>query len=279
MNQTTENQTISFIGGGNMARSIIGGLVASGWAAAHIHVSDPVEERRIQLKQQFGVQVYEDNPPCVQNGGIIVFAVKPQMMQPAVASVNHLLRTGQPLVLSIVAGIRIADIIRWAGATLPVVRVMPNTPALINSGVTAMLANPRTTDHQRMLAESVMQSVGPVVRVESERAIDVVTGISGSGPAYYFKLMEIMINSARNNGLGEQVARTLVLQTALGAARLALASEYPPDQLRRQVTSPGGTTQAALSSMEGNGIDRIIADGIEAAIEKSNELADALGET
>ncbi len=279
MNQTTKNQTISFIGGGNMAHSIIGGLIASGWTADHIHVSDPMEDQRIRLQQQFGVQVYADNPPCVQHGGIIVFAVKPQMMQQAVSSANHLLRTNQPLILSIVAGIRIADIIRWIGAELPVVRVMPNTPALVNSGVTAMLANSRTTDHQRRAAKSVMQSVGPVVQVESERDIDIVTGISGSGPAYYFKLMEIMIHSARNNGLDEQTAQTLVLETALGAARLALASEYPPDQLRRQVTSPGGTTQAALSSMEGNGIDRIIADGIQAAIEKSNELADALGGT
>ncbi len=279
MNQTTENQMISFVGGGNMARSIIGGLVASGRAADQIHVSDPMEDQRIRLQQQFGVQVYGDNPSCVQNGGIIIFAVKPQMMQQAVSSVNHLLRTNQPLVLSIAAGIRIADIIRWTGAELPVVRAMPNTPALVGSGVTAMLANPRTTEPQRLAAQSVMQSVGPVVRVESERDIDVVTGISGSGPAYYFKLMEIMIASARNNGLDEQAARTLVLETALGAARLALASEYPPDQLRRQVTSPGGTTQAALSSMEGDGIDRIITDGIQAAIEKSNELADALGET
>ena len=199
------------------------------------------------------------------------------MMEQAVSSVNHLLRTSQPLVLSIAAGIRIADISRWIGMELPIVRVMPNTPALVGSGVTAMLANSRTTEQQRMTAQSVMQSVGPVVQVESERDIDVVTGISGSGPAYYFKLMEIMIDSAKTNGLDEQIARTLVLETALGAARLALASEHPPDQLRRQVTSPGGTTQAALSFMEENGINRIIADGIQAAIEKSNELANAPG--
>ncbi len=279
MNHTTENQMISFVGGGNMARSIIGGLIASGWTAAQIHVSDPSENQRTRLQQQFGVQVYGDNPACVQNGGIIVFAVKPQMMEQAISSVNHLLRTSQPLVLSIAAGIRIADIIRWMGAKLPIVRVMPNTPALVGSGVTAMLANSRTTEQQRMTAQSVMQSVGPVVQVESERDIDVVTGISGSGPAYYFKLMEIMIDSAKTNGLDEQTARTLVLETALGAARLALASEHPPDQLRRQVTSPGGTTQAALSFMDENGINRIIADGIQAAIEKSNELANALGGT
>ncbi len=279
MNQATEKQVISFIGGGNMAHSIIGGLVASGWAAGRIYVSDPVESRRNLLEQEFGVHVHHDNQPCVENSRIVVFAVKPQLMRQAVTSIDHQLRTDRPLVMSIAAGIRIADIIRWIGAPLPVVRVMPNTPALINSGVSAMLANPQTSDHQRMIAESVMQSVGSVVWVDSERDIDVVTGISGAGPAYYFKLMEIMINSARDNGLDQQTATTLVLQTAVGAARLALASEHPPAQLRQQVTSPGGVTEAALSSMEENGIDRIIADGIEAAIEKSNELAIALGET
>lgn len=279
MNEMTENQIISFVGGGNMAHSIIGGLLASGWNADQIHVSDPQEEQRIRLQQKFSVEVYQDNLSCVQHGEIIVFAVKPQMMREAVSSVSHLLQTNQPLILSIAAGIRIADMIRWIGAQLPIIRVMPNTPALVGSGVTAMLANPRTTEQQRLTAQSVMQSVGPVVQVESERDIDVVTGISGSGPAYYFKLMEIMIESAETNGLDQQAARTLVLETALGAARLALASDHPPDQLRRQVTSPGGTTQAALSFMEANGIDRIIADGIQAAIEKSNELADALGGT
>ena len=279
MNRTNENWTISFIGGGNMARSIIGGLIASDWAARHIHVSDPSGQQRLQLQQQFGVHTYADNPACAHNGEIIVFAVKPQMMRQAVLSVSHLLTTNRPLLLSIVAGIRIADIIRWIGATLPVVRLMPNTPALVGSGVTAMLASPGASAQQCRIAQSVMQSVGPVVQVENERDIDVVTGISGSGPAYYFKLMEIMIRSAKNNGLDQQAATTLVLQTALGAARLALASEYSPDQLRQQVTSPGGTTQAALSLMEENGIDRIIADSIRAAIEKSRELADTLGET
>ncbi len=270
---------IAFIGGGNMARSITGGLIASGWAPDHIHVSDPAADQRTRLQRQFGVHVYEDNAPCAQNGEVIVFAVKPQMMQQAVFSVNHLLRTNRPLVLSIAAGIRIADIVRWTGAPLPVVRVMPNTPSLVGSGISAMLANSETGERQYRTAESIMQSVGPVIRVESERDMDVVTGISGSGPAYYFKLMEIMIESATNNGLDEQIARTLVLQTAFGTARLALASEYPPDQLRRQVTSPGGTTQAALSFMEGNGIDRILADGIQAAIEKSGELANQTGKT
>ena len=272
------NRTISFIGGGNMARSIIGGLIASGWATRHIHVSDPSGQQRLQLQQQFSVHTYADNPACAHNGEIIVFAVKPQMMRQAISSVSQLLTTNRPLLLSIVAGIRIADITRWIGATLPVVRLMPNTPALVGNGVTAMLANPRTSEQQRRIAQSVMQSVGPVVQVEDERDIDVVTGISGSGPAYYFKLMEIMIRSAKNNGLDQQVATTLVLQTALGAARLALASEYSPDRLRQQVTSPGGTTQAALSLMEENGIDRIIEDGIQAAIEKSSELADTPGE-
>ncbi len=278
MNQATEKQVISFIGGGNMAHSIIGGLVASGWTANRIHVADPVESCRNLLEQEFGVHVYHDNQPCVENSRIVVFAVKPQMMRQAVTSIDHQLRTYKPLVMSIAAGIRIADIIRWSSAALPIVRVMPNTPALINSGVSAMLANPQTIDHQRLIAESVMQSVGSVVWVDSERDIDVVTGISGSGPAYYFKLMEIMINSAKDNGLDQQTATTLVLQTAVGAARLALASEHPPARLRQQVTSPGGVTEAALSFMEENGIDRIIADGIEAAIEKSNELATAVGE-
>lgn len=273
------NQTVSFIGGGNMARSIIGGLVTAGWKAENIHVSDPADSQRKRLEQHSGVHIYQDNRPCAENGKVIVLAVKPQIMKQAVTSINHLLRTTKPLIISIAAGIRIEDIIRWIGETLSVIRVMPNTPALINNGVSGMLANVETSEYQQKIAESIMQSVGPVVWVRDEHDIDVVTGISGSGPAYYFKLMEIMINSAKAHGLGEETARTLVLQTALGAARLANVSEYLPDELRRQVTSPGGTTQAALSSMEENGIEQIISEGIKKAIDKSNELAIALGES
>ena len=264
-----------------MARSIISGLISSGWKADNIRVSDPSEEQRVRLQNQFGIQTYSENAECLNNENaqtdIVVLAIKPQMMRQAINSVAHELLARKPMVISIAAGIRINDISRWIGEASPVIRVMPNTPALVNCGVSGLLANDSVSKEQCNIAESVMLSVGPVVWLDSEHDVDVVTGISGSGPAYYFKLMEIMIESAKANGLSEEAAKTLVLQTALGAATLAKSSEFMPGELRRQVTSPGGTTQAAINCMEEQGVEAVIANGIQAAIEKSDELAKTLG--
>lgn len=279
MNKNFKNLKISFIGGGNMAGSIVGGLIADGWPNANIIISDPSEERREILQNSFRVNCVENNEECAALGGIVVLAVKPQIMKQAINSIGPILRKNYPLLISIAAGIRISDIVNWAEKDLPIIRVMPNTPALVNCGASALLAGSKTKKDHKIISELIMKAVGEVIWVNSEKDIDTVTGISGSGPAYYFKLMEIMMGSAKSHGLNSESARTLVLQTALGAAKLAIASDQEPSELRRHVTSPGGTTEAALLAMEKNGIDEIIANGIDAAIVKSDELAKTLGES
>lgn len=270
---------ISFIGGGNMSRSIVGGLIASGYDASRIQVSDPLDDQRQMLGSQFRVKTCPENANCVTGSRVVVLAVKPQVMQQALASVQHELRAHKPLLISIAAGIRIDNILCWAGCEVPVIRVMPNTPALVNCGVSGLFANTLADESDRNLAEQIMQAVGAVVWLNSERDIDTVTGISGSGPAYFFRLMEIMMESAKEHGLDAPTARTLVLQTALGAAKLAVNDPSSPSELRRQVTSPKGTTEAALLHMEERGIEMAVKAGINAAIHRSDELATQLGET
>ena len=260
-----------------MARSIIGGLISSGWPATSITASDPSAEQRELLETSFAINTFDDNKAAVDQAGIVVFSVKPQIMKQAIESVRSELVQNSPLIISIAAGIRTSDALRWIGHDMAFVRVMPNTPALVNSGVSGLLANATATPAHREIASQIMEAVGQVVWVESEEDIDTVTGISGSGPAYFFKLMEIMMQTALSRGLSEEVARTLVLQTALGAAKLANQSEHQPGELRRQVTSPGGTTEAAIQSMEKSGINETIRGGIVAAMERSDELAETLG--
>ena len=260
-----------------MARSIIGGLISSGWPSISIVASDPSVEQRERLETSFAIETFEDNKPAVDQAEIVVFSVKPQIMKQAIESVQPELVRNGPLIISIAAGIRTRDALRWIGQDMAFVRVMPNTPALVNSGVSGLLANASTNATHKQIASQVMEAVGQVVWVENEEDIDTITGISGSGPAYFFKLMEIMMQAARARGLSDEAARTLVLQTALGASRLAEHSEQLPGELRRQVTSPGGTTEAAILSMEKAGIDETIRGGIVAAIEKSDELAITLG--
>ena len=270
--------TLAFIGGGNMARSIIGGLVSSGWPVDQIQVSDPSGSQRDFLQSQFNLSCFEDNGQCVETADIVMLAVKPQVLRQALDSIRDPLVVRQPLLISIAAGIRSTTLAHWVGEEIPIVRVMPNTPALVNCGISGMMANPLASDQQKRDAEQIMRAVGEVVWVDSDEDIDTVTGISGSGPAYFFKLMEIMIQTGIHHGLDGPTARKLSLQTALGAARLALGSEHGPDELRRQVTSPGGTTEAAIRAMENRDIDATFSSGITAAIVKSDDLAKTLGE-
>ncbi len=260
-----------------MARSIIGGLISSGWHAKNIFASDPSKVQRDLLAQQFSIAIYENNEKCVSQADIVVLSVKPQVLKQAVESIRAALVEHNPLIISIAAGIRASDIMQWIGQEAPFVRAMPNTPALVNCGVAGLLANAHASSAHKQAAAQVMQAVGAVIWVDNESDMDTVTGISGSGPAYFFKLMEIMITAAESHGLSRAAARTLVLQTALGAAKLAADSAHSPAELRRQVTSPGGTTEAALLTMEQHGIDEAITLGVNAAIEKSAELAKTLG--
>lgn len=287
---------IAFIGGGNMARSLIGGLMNAGWQGDALTVSEPAADARAELQRRFGgdgvacvdsnaaaveavaaaksVDAGADSGPVGVVAGVVVLAVKPQVLRAAVESARAELQRHQPLIISIAAGIRCADIARMAGVELALVRAMPNTPALVNAGVSGLFANALVTPVQRELAESILRAVGETLWVDDEALIDTVTGISGSGPAYLFKWMELLAAAAEAHGLQRGAARKLVAQTALGAALLANNNGASPGELRRQVTSKGGATEAALRAMEAGGLDAAMRQGIDAAIHRSNELAD-----
>ena len=265
---------ISFIGGGNMARALIGGLIAQGWKAADIGVIELDPAKRQQLQADFGVAV-SDQLPSVAMADIVVLAIKPQQLRDIAIFLGSLLRN--QLVISIAAGIRSADLIRWLGGYDAVIRVMPNTPAQIRCGVSAMFAAPGASEEQCKQAESILGAVGSTVWLDEEAQMDAVTAVSGSGPAYVFYFIEAMQQAALELGLSLQQARDLSLQTFLGASQLALQSTEGPDVLRAQVTSKGGTTERALLSMETAGIKNAIVQALHAAAERSREMGDVLG--
>lgn len=268
-----ESTTIAFIGGGNMARSLIGGLIAGGCDASRIHVSDPFPEALESLAEKFGVHVTGDNAAAAAEADVIVLAVKPQVMKSALASIRDVVGRNRPLMISIAAGITEHLISDGLGGDAAVVRTMPNTPALLRCGATALYANAHVTEAQREKAESILRSVGIVRWVDEERQLDAVTAVSGSGPAYFFLLMELLEKAGRELGLPDETARLLTLQTAYGAARMALESAEEPGKLRERVTSPGGTTAAALNHLADSGFDESFVAAVRAACERSAELS------
>ncbi len=270
-------QIIAFVGGGNMAASLVGGLIAGGRSPAELRVAEPRAERRAELAERFGVDVRPDNADAVQGASVVVLAVKPQVLRPVVAALGPTLQAQGSLVVSIAAGVREPDIRRWLGYDAPVVRTMPNTPALVRSGATALFANPFVSTAQRDQAESVMRAVGMTLWVEDEALMDVVTALSGSGPAYFFLVMEMLEEAAVRLGLDRETARLLTLETALGAARMALESSEDPATLRARVTSPGGTTERAVATLEGAGVRAAFLAAVAAARARSAELGDSLG--
>jgi len=261
--------TIAFVGAGNMARSLISGLLASGYDAARIRASDPSAEQR-SAAAALGVTVAADNAAAIAAADVVVLAVKPQVM----GAVTTALPLGrEQLVISIAAGVPIASIERWSSAAQPVVRCMPNTPALLGAGITGLYANPAVGTAGRALAERILGAAGRTVWVEKEDQLDAVTAVSGSGPAYFFYLMEAMIEAGQALGLSKAVAEELTLETAYGAALMARQRDAEPGQLRRNVTSPGGTTERALSILEDAGVRRSVAAAIGGAAERARELA------
>ena len=268
--------SIAFIGGGNMATSLVGGLIADGTDPASIHVADPSQERRDYLAERFGVAVSPDNAATAAAAQVLVLAVKPQVLGKVVRDLAPTLAQARPLVVSIAAGVREPSIRRWIGADLPIVRTMPNTPALVGSGATALVANPFVDQGQRDQAESVMRAVGLTVWLEDEAQMDAVTAVSGSGPAYFFLYMEALEQAGRDLGLPADTARLLTLQTAFGAAKLALESGDDAATLRRKVTSPGGTTEKALAALTDADLPALLARAAAAAAARSQELAAAL---
>ncbi len=265
---------ISFIGGGNMARALISGLLARNWTATDIHVVEPDADKRRQLQEDFGITT-SDQLPGAAMADIVVLAVKPQQLRDVAIFLGSLLNT--QLVVSIAAGVRCADLIRWLGNYRAVVRVMPNTPAQVQAGVSALYAAEGVSPEQQKQAETVMSAVGTTLWVESEQQMDAVTAMSGSGPAYVFYFLEAMQQAGEQLGLASGQARELAMQTVLGAARLAADSPYDFATLRTQVTSKGGTTERALNHMEAAGMRIAVIDAVRAAAERSRELGDLLG--
>lgn len=269
------NCNITFIGGGNMAQALIGGLLSRGLPATRITVSDPFENIR-QLLQEKDVHVTDDNIAAIKNADIVVFAVKPQVLGGVLKPLKGLLE--DKLLISIVAGAEIKTISDLTGSER-VVRVMPNTPALVQTGAHGMFAKPQVSAKDRELATQVLAATGLTLWVSSEAQIDAVTAVSGSGPAYFFYMMESMIRAGKNLGLDEKVATALTLQTALGAAQMAITSANTPAELRKNVTSPNGTTQAALEVFDRAQISQNIQAALAAAQKRSQELAQELSES
>lgn len=266
---------ISFIGGGNMAQALIGGLISRGLPATRITVSDPVEQVR-QLLQEKDVQVTEDNVAAIQTADVVVFAVKPQVLAQVLKPLKGLFAS--KLVISIVAGAEISTISELLG-TDQVVRVMPNTPALVQTGAHGLYATEAVAEKDRNLASQVLAATGLTIWVNTEAQIDAVTAVSGSGPAYFFYLMESMIRAGKNLGLDEKVATDLTLQTALGAAQMAITSANTPAELRKNVTSPNGTTQAAIEVFDHGQVSQTIQAALAAAQKRSQVLAQDLSDS
>lgn len=270
------SKRIAFIGGGNMATSLVGGLIASATEPSTIIVAEPDADKRELLTEQYGVATTRDNREALQRD-VVVLSVKPQLMQTVCRQLAESADIRNPLYVSIAAGIRTTDITRWLGDDVAVVRCMPNTPALIQCGATALYANTSVTKTQQQLANEILCAVGITNWVSDENMLDAVTAVSGSGPAYFFLLMEAMQNTAVELGLDKETAAKLTLQTALGAARMANESELDVAQLRARVTSKGGTTAAAISSFEHADFQNNVSKALQAAYNRSRELADELG--
>ena len=266
---------IAFIGGGNMARSLIAGLIRDGVPGGQIHVAEPVAALRQALAEEFGVNVHETAAQAGTHTALWVMAVKPQVMREVCAHLQPVAGTSTPLVLSIAAGITSAQLSRWLGGDAAVIRAMPNTPALLGAGVTGLYATSQVSSAQRTQAEQVLRSAGRTVWVEDEGLMDAVTAVSGSGPAYVFLLAEAMEAAAIAQGLPADSARTLVLDTVLGAARMLVETGEAPAHLRRRVTSPGGTTQAAIETFQSGGFETLTARAIAAAARRGAELSAA----
>ena len=272
------NITAAFVGGGNMGGALIRGLIARGLPPERISVGEAVQARRVQLADELGVLVTADNHEAVAGADVVVIAVKPQDMAGTVQALAGVFAQRPPLVLSIAAGIRVADIAGWCGAGVPVVRAMPNRPALNNAGATAIYAPATLSAAHRSLAADVLGAVGTTVWVADEDALDVVTALSGSGPAYYFLLAELMTDAAVNLGLERASAHELALQTLFGSGRMARESDGDLARLRAEVTSKGGTTEAAMRSLDAANLRGIVAAALAAATERSREMARAFGE-
>ncbi len=264
---------IGFIGGGNMASSIIGGLVASGFAADQIWASDPNTEGLAKLREVAAVHIGSDNHALISAVDIVILAVKPQIMKIVATDIAASVQDQQPLIITIAAGVTSSSLDGWLGGNTAIVRCMPNTPALVRSGATGLFANDKVSATQREQAEQILQAVGLALWVDSEAQLDAVTALSGSGPAYFFLVMEAMQAKGVDLGLSQEVANQLTLQTALGAAQMAITSDVDAAELRRRVTSPKGTTERAINILQAGGLEALFGQALDGARLRAEELA------
>ncbi|NND82039.1 MAG: pyrroline-5-carboxylate reductase [Gammaproteobacteria bacterium] len=270
------NQTIGFIGGGNMAASLIGGMATAGANHRQLMVYDPDATRCAQLQRDYGVHIAADNNALVTQSDVIVLAVKPQVLKQVLEPLGEVCRDKRPLILSIVAGIRIDSILRWLNCDLPVIRAMPNTPALVGLGATGMFANAAVSDQQRALAKTLLDAVGLSCWVKNESDIDAVTALSGSSPAYFMRFLEALIEAGTDAGLAADTSAALALQTMRGTAHLVGSSDQALAQLITNVTSPQGTTERALSALDSGGLKDLVKTAFSAAQQRAGELAEEL---
>lgn len=268
---------IAFIGGGNMSSALIGGLLARGFGAGNLSVADPSVTQLERLRREFELKATTDNVEAVRGADLVVLAVKPQDMARAAASLVAELAARRRVVVSVAAGIRLESLAGWLGGTLPLVRAMPNRPALIGAGVTAAFASPEVAASDRTAVEVVLSAVGPLVWLDEEEQMDAVTAVSGSGPAYFFLLVEALEDAGTALGLPRATARLLAVHTALGAGRMAAENADPPAVLREQVTSRGGTTAAALAVLEAADFRGLVQRAVAAAAHRSAQLAREFG--
>jgi len=272
--KTSFTQSIAFVGGGNMASAIIGGLIRQGLPSAQIEVVEPFAEARDKLKTQFGLAAQEQAGPALARAALVVWAVKPQTFKEAATQARA--HTEKALHLSVAAGIRSDSIAQWLG-TQRIVRSMPNTPALVGKGMTALYARPGVSQDDKAQVEKVIATTGESLWVDQEHHLDAVTALSGSGPAYVFFFLEAMTQAGIEMGLSREQAYTLSVGTFAGASELARASDDPPEVLRQRVTSKGGTTYAAITSMEQDKVQALFIKALHAARKRAQELGDEFG--
>jgi len=266
---------VAFIGGGNMARSLIGGMIARGADPARVRVAEPVEALRDALKADFDVPCFASASEAVEGAAVWLLAVKPQVMRTVCGELTAVAQDTQPVAISVAAGITSTQLSNWLGGDIAVVRAMPNTPALLGAGITGLFANDRADATQRKQAAGLLDAVGPTVWIDDEVQMDAVTAVSGSGPAYVFLLAEAMQDAGVKQGLPADTARQLASQTLLGAAKMLTELDEPADVLRKKVTSPGGTTQAAIETFESGGLRELVDRAVTAATERGRELSAA----
>jgi len=272
-----KTKNIGFIGGGNMATSLIQGLISSGHSEQQIWVADSNQEKLSSLATSLHVNTSATNDALIADVDVVVLAVKPQAIAQVIADSKAAFDKADVLIVSIAAGINQSSLSTWLGSDKAIVRCMPNTPSLVQTGATGIHANANVSAEQRDLAENIMRSVGISIWVEEETEIDAVTAVSGSGPAYFFLLMEAMEAAAIELGLTQKTARLLIEQTALGAAKMALEADESPSELRHRVTSPGGTTEQAINTFKENGFIELVNKALKAANDRSVTLANELG--